>query len=147
MTSDWTPDLTLNHELLDRQHVELFRRLQQAVAALDRSRADLEAAVAELGDALVDHVATEERIMDETLYPERVRHRTAHEMFLADFGRLRDDLGARGPTPSVAEGIRVRLPEWLRFHILVNDQPLGLFLARRHGPGVRPPKDDGKRPS
>ena len=147
MTSDWTPELTLNHELLDRQHVEIFRRLQEAVTALDGPRAGLEAAVARLGDALVDHVATEERIMDEALYPERVRHRTAHEMFLADFGRLRGDLGAHGPTTSVAEGIRVRIPEWLRFHILVNDQPLGLFLARRHGPGPRLPKDDGRRPS
>lgn len=147
MTRDWTPEVTLNHELLDRQHVEIFRRLQQAVAALDRSRADLEAAVAGLADALVDHVAVEERIMDETLYPERVRHRSAHEMFLADFGKLRDELRAQGPTASVAEGLRVRVPEWLRFHIRVNDQPLGLFLVRRQKPGLRPQKDNGKRPS
>lgn len=145
MTVDWTPELTLNHQLLDRQHVDLFRRITQAGAALDRSRAEVEAAVAAFADALVDHLATEERIMDETHYPERVRHRSAHELFLADFLKVRDELRTQGPTPSVAEGLRIRIPEWLRFHIRVNDLPLGAFLARRQQGGDRARKGDGWR--
>jgi len=145
MTNAWTPELTLNHDLLDRQHVDLFRRLEHAVASLGRPRAEIEAAVAEFADALVDHLATEERIMDEVLYPERVRHRSAHEMFRADFEKLCEELRVRGPTASVVEGIRTRVPEWLRFHIRVNDLPLGLFLTRRHRPESRPRKDNGRR--
>lgn len=150
MAGEWSPELTLNHDLLDDQHVDLFRRLQAAAAALDGPREALEDAVTGFASALVDHVAVEERLMDETLYPERVRHRSAHELFVADLQKLRAELGAQGATPSVAEGLRHRIPEWLRFHIRVNDAPFGAYLARRRqvGPSpLRPPRDNGHRPS
>jgi hemerythrin len=128
---EWTPDLTLNHDLLDDQHVEIFRKVEDAVAALDGPRAALDAAVAALADTLMTHLSSEERVMDEALYPERTRHRSAHELFMADFLQLREELRTQGPTPAVADGLRRRIPEWLRFHIRVNDLPLGAFLSRR----------------
>jgi hemerythrin len=129
--ADWTPELTLNHELLDAQHMEIFRRLTDAAQVLDGPRAEVEAALARLADALVDHLAAEERVMNEALYPERTRHRSAHELFMADFLQMRDELRQTGVTPLVADWIRRRIPEWLSFHIRVNDLPLGEFLSRR----------------
>jgi hemerythrin len=131
MAADWTPELTLNDELLDRGHVELFRRLADAARAIGGDRRRLEAAVAAFSDALLDHLSTEERLMEETLYPERARHRSAHELFVADVERLRDELHRVGPTPEVDAAIQHRLPEWLAFHIRVNDTPFGEHLARR----------------
>jgi hemerythrin len=138
----------LNHEVLDDQHVDLFRRLSVVAAALDGPRAALDDALAGFADALVSHVAIEEQLMDETLYPERVRHKSAHELFVADFEKLLSELRDAGPTPSVADGLRRRLPEWLRFHIRVNDAPFGSYLARRRqlgASGARTPRDDGRR--
>ncbi len=131
MPAEWTPDLTLNHELLDEQHVDLFRKLADAAAALDASQAAFAEAVAALGEALVVHLAAEERLMDDSLYPERVRHKSAHEMFMADFLKTRAELEERGATVAVADAILRRIPEWLRFHIRVNDIPFGAYLARR----------------
>jgi hemerythrin-like metal-binding protein len=128
---DWTPELTLNDDLLDRQHLELFRRLGDAGDALGGDRARLESAIAAFADALLDHLSTEERLMDETLYPERVRHRSSHELFVAGLERLRDELRRLGATPELDAAIRHRIPEWLRFHIRVNDAPFGEHLARR----------------
>jgi hemerythrin len=147
--AEWTPDLTLNHELLDDQHVEIFRRLGDAGRALDGPAARVEKAVQALADALVTHLAAEERLMNEALYPERTRHRSAHELFMADFEQMRDELRRLGPTPMVAEWIRHRIPEWLGFHIRVNDAPLGAFLARRRAVGApaRAAKQGGHRPS
>lgn len=149
MPGDWSPELTLNHDLLDGQHMDLFRRLSAAAAALEGPREALDREVAGFADALVEHLAVEERLMDETLYPERVRHKSAHELFVADLEKLRADLRASGPTPFVAEGLRRRIPEWLRFHIRVNDGPFGAYLARRRqlGPAAaaRLPRDDGRR--
>jgi hemerythrin len=147
MATEWGPDLILNHELLDRQHVETFRRLAEAAAALRADRASLEAAVAAFSDALLDHVSAEERIMEETLYPERVRHRSAHEMFVADVAKMRCELGRTGSTPDIEACILRRLPEWLRFHIRVNDAPLGEYLARkrsRQTGEARPRKPAGR---
>lgn len=152
MTAEWSPELTLNHEELDRQHVELFRRVGEAAAALKGDRAVLEAAVAALAAALVEHRVTEERIMEEARYPERVRHRSAHELFLADVDRMRADLAALGPTPQVADWLEHRLPEWLRFHVRVNDLPLGEYLGRRRprpapAPDPRARAAPARRPS
>ena len=147
MGADWSPDLMLNDGLLDRQHVDLFRKLEEAGAAIDGPRETLDAAVGAVAEALMDHIAAEERLMEETLYPERVRHKSAHELFVADFERMRSELRAKGPTPTVADWVRHRIPEWLSFHIRVNDQPLAAWLARwRAADGtVRARKDDGRR--
>jgi hemerythrin len=148
MPGEWSPELTLNNELLDEQHVDLFRRLAAAADALEGPREALDAAVAAFADALVGHLAVEERLMDETLYPERVRHKSAHELFIADFEKLRADLRAFGTTPAVVDGLQRRVPEWLRFHTRVNDAPFGAFLARRRqlGPAAgRASRDAGKR--
>ncbi len=145
--ADWTPDLTLNHELLDLQHVELFRGLSAAAEAVDGPTAGVEAAVAAVADVLVTHFAAEEAAMDDVLYPERTRHRSAHELFMADFLQMREELRRQGPTPLVADWIRRRIPEWLEFHIRVNDNPLGSYLARRRlqqAAGARPAKNPGR---
>ncbi len=146
MASEWSPELTLNNEVLDGQHVDLFRRLSAAAAALDGPRDAFVEAVDAVADALVSHLAVEERLMDETLYPERVRHKSAHELFVADFEKVRAEAHASGATPGVADGLRRRVPEWLRFHTRVNDAPFGAYLARRRATGAgRAPHDHGRR--
>ncbi|WP_242346077.1 bacteriohemerythrin [Anaeromyxobacter terrae] len=138
MSADWTPELTVNHAQLDEEHLEIFRRLEIAARSLEGTRDAAERAVSTLADAIVENLASEERLMDETLYPDRSRHRAAHELFMADFASMRDELREKGPTPLVAVWLGVRLPEWLRFHIRVNDAPLAAHLARRRPsePGV-----------
>lgn len=143
---EWTPELTLNVELLDVQHVELFRRLEEAAGALAGPRETLDAAVTAFADALMEHLVCEERLMDETLYPERVRHKSAHELFGADLEQMRAELRASGPTAALSDWLRRRIPEWLRFHIRVNDVPLAAWLQRRSGAGEQvPQKDQGRR--
>lgn len=148
MAVEWSPELTLNDETLDAQHVELFRKLEEAAAALGGPSEAVDAAVEAVAEALLDHLSAEERLMEETLYPERIRHKSAHELFLADFEQMRRELRASGPTDSVADWVRRRIPEWLRFHIQVNDEPFGEWLARRRvpaGDGSPSRKSSGRR--
>lgn len=87
--------------------------------------------------------------MEETLYPDRGRHRSAHEMFVSDLVQLRGELQQKGSSEVVADWIRTRIPEWLRFHIRVNDAPLAAYLSRqaeRQG-DTRPRRGNGGRPS
>jgi hemerythrin-like metal-binding protein len=138
MPVEWTPELTVNDDLLDRHHVELFRALGRAAGAVEGGLdGEARAAVADFADAFVEHVAVEEALMEETLWPERGRHRAAHELFGADLLRMREELDSGGATPAVAHWVSVRAPEWLRFHIRTNDAPFAAYLVRRRqsGPG------------
>ncbi len=146
-SSEWTPELTLNVDQLDAQHVDLFRRLEEAGAALAGPRDVLEARINLVAEELMGHLAAEERLMEESLYPERARHKSAHELFVADFEQMRAELKASGPTTAVADWVRRRIPEWLRFHIRVNDAPFAAWLARRAGAPdpSRRKKGDGRR--
>lgn len=131
MVGEWTPELTINDDLLDHQHVDLFRKLDEAADALKGPPEALDAAVSAFADSLMGHITMEERVMEELLYPERTRHKSSHELFVADFERMRTELRASGATPLVADWVRRRLPEWLRFHIRVNDQPFATWALRR----------------
>ena len=131
MPAEWSPELTLNNDLLDQQHVELFRLLEEAAVALEASApAAVRSAVAAFSESFLEHVAAEEALMEDSLYPERARHQAAHELFAADVAQALRDLEANGPTPGVAAWLRTRAPEWLRFHIRTNDLPLGVHLVR-----------------
>ncbi|MFT3915316.1 MAG: hemerythrin domain-containing protein [Anaeromyxobacteraceae bacterium] len=149
MSTEWTPDLTLNHDLIDPQHRGLFRLLQVAADAVELPGDALLVALNRFGEALVAHLAAEERIMVETLYPERLRHKTSHDMLVSDVLGVQQEITRAGPTPSLVEIVRTRMPEWLRYHTRMNDVPLGEFLARsnparrdpdavRHGPAAKP---------
>jgi len=72
--------------------------------------------------------------MSSTRYPERGRHRAAHELFMQDFAQLSQELEASGLAPSTARWIAVRVPEWFAFHVQVNDVPLERFLSSRRRP-------------
>jgi hemerythrin len=138
MSANWTPELTINDELLDAQHVQLFRKLDDAAEALKGPREALDAAVTSFADTLMAHIALEERVMEDLLYPERVRHKSAHELFVADFEQMRAELRANGPTQAVTNWVRRRIPEWLKFHIRVNDQPFAAWLLRRRDQAEKP---------
>ena len=134
MANPFPSDLLLEHPDLDRQHGELFRLLEGAAAAFDSGgKPEVVAALARFTDALLTHTAEEDRLMESSLFPERARHRMAHEVFLADLERLRQDLEASGPTPSVGEWLRVRVPEWLRFHLAANDVKVAQHLSSKRG--------------
>jgi hemerythrin-like metal-binding protein len=145
MVKEWSPELTLNHDLLDPQHVGLFRLLDEAAAAAGGPPDALLRAMVRFGEALVAHVAAEERVMAETLYPDRARHKTSHDLLVADVLRVQAELACGEPSAKLLEVIRTHVPEWLRFHTRVNDGPLGAWLARR-GPNPTPLEADRDAP-
>jgi len=127
-----TSELTSGYEEIDGQHRLLLERLDAVVRAAEAD--DLPRAtetLGVLGDYLVSHFQAEEWLMAESAYPERVRHKNAHDLFMQDFAQLGHELAAAGLSPHVLTWIGTRLPEWLKFHIQVNDLPLGRYLTNR----------------
>lgn len=116
---------------IDEQHADLLARAD-AVRAQVRGR-NVAAALRSLDglmEATVRHFAHEERLMEETRYPERARHRGAHELFLHDLHALASEMAEAGLTATVESWANERMPEWMAFHIQTNDLPLVRHLQR-----------------
>lgn len=116
---------------IDGQHRAIFEAMEAArAAAASGDRGATAAAVATLGDVLLAHFAAEEARMAESLYPDRARHKAAHDLFMQDFAQLGRELEG-GLSEAAVQWIATRVPEWVKFHIRVNDAPLGTYLASR----------------
>jgi hemerythrin len=127
-----TPDLFVGYEDIDGQHRTLFQRLDAAIEAVEADdAAAAHAAMTKLGDYLMAHFGAEESFMNAAHYPERGRHKSAHDLFMQDFMQLGQELKAAGLSVPVVQWVTLRVPEWLKFHIQVNDVPLGRFLASK----------------
>jgi hemerythrin len=122
---------------LDAPHAEMLS-LADDVAAAARSRQPRQAThfLDGLVEATALHFAAEEELMDRTAYPDRVAHRTAHDLFLQDLHVCGQEIRAAGITPRILEWATGRLQLWIRFHIEKNDRPLARHLeqaARKRG--------------
>ena len=144
-----TSELISGCEEIDGQHRMLFQCLDTVLQAVQSD--DLAAtkqALQALGDYLIAHFASEESFMAAASYPERGRHKSAHDLFMQDFAQLSRELEVTGLSVPVLQWITARVPEWIKFHIQVNDLPLGRFLAsRRFRPDVGPCRADKQRTS
>jgi len=136
-------ELSVGFEEIDGQHRFLLRDLETARAAAEQSDlAAVKVALPALADAFVSHFASEESLMAESGYPDRAKHKGAHDLFMQEVAQISQELATLGLTPGVREGLMIRVPEWTRFHIQVNDAPLGRFLAaRRQRPHPAPGRD------
>jgi hemerythrin len=126
------PELSVGFEEIDGQHRHLLRFIESTIDAVESDdRTRTKEALSELGDYLVAHFSAEESFMAQAGYPERSRHKAAHDIFMQDFMQLARELDASGLTPLVRQWVVARVPEWIRFHIQANDVPLGEFLSAR----------------
>ncbi|MEI7706460.1 MAG: hemerythrin family protein [Deltaproteobacteria bacterium] len=116
---------------MDSPHREMVARAEElAVAARSRNAKKAANLLDELLETTAFHFAQEDEWMDRTSYPDRVAHRTAHDLFLQDLHASALEIRAAGITPRVLEWACGRLPQWIRFHMEKNDRPLARHIER-----------------
>lgn len=126
----WETRFELGVEQIDRQHQELFARVDRLEAAL---RAGEHKRVVELldflGSYVVEHFGCEERTMKETGYPFFAIHKGVHDRFLELLLQIKAEYLQTGETAWLAIKVHKVMVAWLHTHILGMDQQLGRFLS------------------
>jgi hemerythrin len=128
--------LVMGVEEIDRQHRELFARVEALVQAIRRgsSRQEVAHTLAYLREYVATHFAAEEELMRAVGFPGHDAHRGEHASFTRDFVSLEEEHRRDGASPSLIVRVNVWLTGWLRQHINRTDRELSTYLKARVAP-------------
>ena len=120
MIIEWSERFSLNHELLDVQHQELFE-LANAAQRLDpnnANKAELGRLFKEFYDYMGKHFKEEEAYMQSIDYPLYEKHKKFHESIIEGMTKI---LKEKKGVVELQKSIQMIAKKWLAEHILEND--------------------------
>ncbi|AVX21045.1 MULTISPECIES: bacteriohemerythrin [Carboxydocella] len=132
MAVNWTPALAVGVAEIDRQHQELFRRIDNLLTAMSQGKGKEEVGniLKFLEDYVVVHFTAEEKLMQSHNYPAFNEHLAQHQAFIQDFAKLKEQFNREGPSTMVVLAVQRRVVDWLREHISQRDKAIGEFLQK-----------------
>jgi hemerythrin len=133
MAIEWTDDLATGVDEIDRQHKELFLRINGLLDACSQGKGKGEVAkvIRFLEDYVVEHFSTEENHMVRFSYPSYGPHKAQHLEFLDNFSRLKEQFEREGAGLYIVLKTNDILVDWLKNHIRKTDKALASFLSAR----------------
>ena len=125
---EWTSEMVIGNEKVDRQHHHLVDLVNEFLDAIrtGRSREDLEKVFNELAFYTQTHFNDEEELFKETAYPHTDEHIQEHKDLIAQVVKLKEEYisGKKFISLSVFQFLR----KWLRDHILETDKKLAEYI-------------------
>ncbi len=133
MAVKWTPDLAVGVGLIDEQHKELFKRIDQLLEASSQGKGkdEIGRLLQFLSDYVVTHFGTEEKAMIQHGYGGIAAHKAEHLAFLRDFSNLAKSYETDGASTALLIAVQRRVIDWLNNHIRQSDKTLGAFLKTK----------------
>jgi len=126
----WSDDLAVGVELIDREHKELFSRIDALLQAMAKGqgKAEVVKVIDFLERYVVIHFSDEESLMLSVKYPGYAAHKLLHTAFIRDVAALKADLAAHGANAALAIRAQQELSGWLVNHIRQVDTKLAAFV-------------------
>ena len=128
--AQFSDDLRVGHEEIDRQHESLFEivnRLHDAMRA-GTSRQEQGNILAFLRTYTVEHFEMEETLMRDTAYPDLDSHKALHDNLVQQVNDLEQKYAAGSMTLSIM--VMHFLKDWLAHHISEVDRKLADHLRK-----------------
>ncbi|MEW6350335.1 MAG: bacteriohemerythrin [Thermodesulfobacteriota bacterium] len=122
----WSQDLEVGNELIDRQHRELFSRLERLAQALlmDRGKSEIPELLDFLSMYVGVHFGDEEQLMRAHDYPGYDEQKASHLIFRSEVQRWQQ----RDVTSALTVEVIDKTSRLFRGHIKIMDKKLALFL-------------------
>lgn len=137
MVIEWTQDLTTGIDWQDRQHKELFARINSLNDAMKagKGRDEVGKVIKFLEDYVIIHFGEEEKYMNMLNYPENTLHKMEHTKFKNTFSDFKKQLESSAESivslSILTIMVNQALVEWLKNHIGKADKVLGMFLKMK----------------
>ena len=131
MAIKWSQQLATNIPEIDDQHKQLFDKINQLYSAIINGGAltEVSETIGFLEDYADFHFSSEERLMEESSYPDASVHKAEHWKFKQQIEELKTELKDQGVSVQIAVKVQRSIRDWLVTHIRVTDKSLGRYLA------------------
>jgi len=132
MSLEWTDDLILGIEEIDRQHRAMFEHFNQlSLACHGTGAGPLLMHLESLETLIALHFETEERLMVEWDYPAIDIQRSEHEQFARSIGEVRLMARTEGPSRVLGAKVAGNMVQWIVRHIRHHDTQLVRFIQQK----------------
>jgi hemerythrin len=130
MAKEWTTDLSVGVEEIDRQHKEFIAALNSLLDAMAKGKGR-----DEIGNILYfiegyveKHFNLEEEYMRRFMYPKYHAHKAIHDGFRKEMSVIKQEYGEKGEAIRLVIKVEKNMLDWLITHINEVDKKLGAFL-------------------
>ena len=126
----FTLDLVTNVEIVDEQHKEIFRRINDMsdMGAKLFTDEEVQETLDFLGAYVVEHFKAEEELMIKWDYPRCDEHKNEHTKFLDEFARFRREFNTMGSTVSYTLSLVEHIVNWIVTHIKQSDKDMAKHI-------------------
>lgn len=133
MAIEWTKDLAVGVAEIDKQHQEIYRKINTLLEACNagKGKTVVGEVIDFLGNYVVEHFGAEEKLMQQYNYPAYPQHKEMHEGFIKSFGELKQNFDKSGETVNVVIQTNRIVVRWLNDHIRNVDKQLGKFISQQ----------------
>ncbi len=133
---EWSDQLDTGIKTIDSQHKELFKRINNLVAAIKQHRCkeEIDSTIKFLEDYARVHFSEEERHMRETGYPGFEEQRAQHKKYLESLAELKQQAALpriQGSSYDLSATTNQVVVDWIVDHIMKVDMKFGEFLKNR----------------
>ncbi|MDR1603549.1 MAG: bacteriohemerythrin [Gracilibacteraceae bacterium] len=127
---EWTKDLETGHALIDTQHRQLIKAINDLLAACagGKGRAALDGTLDFLARYTEKHFGDEEKLQLQFKYPDYKNHKKLHDGFKAVVADLAKQLRAEGPTVMLVGKVNASIAGWLINHIKREDVKVAVHI-------------------
>ncbi|MGE4470583.1 MAG: bacteriohemerythrin [Desulfovibrio sp.] len=128
---EWIVDLETGIGLLDAQHMNLVRLINELGEAVEQGRGQtvIDKVMEQLKLYASYHFTSEERLLRKYNYPDLEAHRQEHEEFSDEMEDFSLDL--RTGTPDICSALHDYLRQWFVLHVQETDMRYALFLKEK----------------
>lgn len=126
----WTESLSVGNELIDSQHKEWIRRINELLEACSQKKGKekIDESMQFVKDYTVKHFGAEEDLMRNYKYPDYIVHKQIHENFVKEVNELDEKIKKEGVNLSTIMLLNKKLVDWVINHINKVDKKLGEYI-------------------
>lgn len=131
MAFEWSNNLSTGIDWQDRQHKELFKRINSLIEAMSvgLGKEEVLKIFKFLDDYFIVHFEAEEQAMNKYHYPGTLSHLAEHTRFIEEAAKLKKEC-EEGITTALVLKTKRQLVDWLIYHIGAVDKTFGAFITK-----------------